>query len=113
VHATTGRVVDEAFAEEQPALKELPALPYSAVLTVERRVSHEGMISVDWNYYSVPFTTRRRTLEVQNHNQDIRIFEDGVDIARHPVLEGKNKRRVDPLHRKAPPKRDNTPHPQL
>lgn len=102
VHATTDRVVDEAFAEEEPALKELPALPYSAVLTIERRVSHEGMISVDGNYYSVPDTTRRWTLE---HTQDIRIFEDGIKIARHPVLEGKNKRRVDPLHRKAPPKR--------
>ena len=105
VHATTDRVVDEAFAEERPILKELPALPYSAVLTVERRISHEGMIAVDGNYYSVPDTTRRRTLEVQNHTQDIRIFEDGIEIARHPVLEGKNKRRIDPLHRKAPPKR--------
>jgi hypothetical protein len=105
VHATTGRVVDEAFVEEQPALIALPALPYDAVLTVERRVSKDGMISVDGNFYSVPDTTRRRTLEVQNHTRDIRIFEDGVEIARHPVLEGKNQRRVDPSHRKTPPKR--------
>ena len=104
VHATTGRIVDEAFVQEQPTLKALPLLPYSAVLTIERRVSHEGMISVDGNQYSVPDTTRKRTLEVQNHTRDIRIFEDGVEIARHPVLEGKNRRRVDPLHRKAPPK---------
>ncbi|APX18080.1 integrase (plasmid) [Phaeobacter inhibens] len=105
VHATTGRVVDEAFAEEKPALKSLPAIPYSAVLTVERRVSHEGMVSVDGNYYSVPDTTRRRTVEVQNHVDEIRIFEDGICIARHPVLEGRNRRRVDPAHRKAPPPR--------
>jgi hypothetical protein len=78
-------------AEEQSVLKELPALPYSAVLTVERRVSHEGMISVDGNYYSVPDTTRRRTLVVQNRTQDIRLFEDGIEIARHPVPEGKKK----------------------
>ena len=104
VHATTGRVVQEAFEEEQSSLKPHPALPYNAVLTVERRVSHEGMISVDGNYYSVPDTTRRRTLEVQNHTNEIRIFEDGVEIARHPVQEGKNQRRVDPGHRKAPPK---------
>lgn len=109
VHATTGRVVDEAFAEEQPTLQSLPILPYNAVLTVERRVSHEGMISVGGNYYSVPDTTRKRTLEVQNHTNEIRIFEDGVEIARHPVLEGKNLRRVDPLHRKAPPKRTTIP----
>ncbi len=53
-HATTLRVVDEAFAEELPSLKPLPAIPYNAVLTVERRVSHEGMVSVAGNYYSVP-----------------------------------------------------------
>ncbi|WP_291736598.1 hypothetical protein [Leisingera sp. F5] len=105
VHATTGRVVDEAFAEKKPALKSLPAIPYSAVLTVERRASHEGMVSVDGNYYSVPDTTRKRAVEVQNHVDEIRIFEDGICIARYPVLEGRNRRRVDPAHRKAPPPR--------
>lgn len=105
VHATTERVVDEAFAEEKPALKPLPAIPYSAVLTVERRVSHEGMVSVDGNYYSVPETTRKRTVEVQNLVDEIRIFEDGVCIAHHPVLERRNRRRVDPTHRNAPPPR--------
>lgn len=102
-HATTQRVVSEAFAEEQASLRPLPAIPYSAVLTVERRVSHEGMISVDGNYYSVPETTRKRVVDVQNHVQEIRIFEDGLLIAAHPVLEGRNRRRVDPSHRKAAP----------
>ena len=103
VHATTLRVVDEAFVEEQPSLKPLPAIPYDAVLTVERRVSHEGMVSVAGNYYSVPDTTRKRVLEVQNHTHEVRIFEDGQLVACHPVLSGKNQRRVDPAHRKAPP----------
>lgn len=105
VHATTDRVVNEAFVDEQPSLNALPAIPYSAVLTVERRVSHEGMVSVDGNYYSVPDTTRKRVVEVQNHVYEIRIFEDGALIAAHPVLEGRNRRRVDPSHRKAPPSR--------
>ena len=103
IHATTLRVVDEAFAEEQPSLKPLPAIPYSAILTVERRVSHDGMVAVAGNYYSVPDTTRKRVLEVQNHTHEIRIFEEGTLVASHPVLEGKNQRRVDPAHRKAPP----------
>jgi transposase len=108
VHATTRRIVDEAFIEERPSLTRLPALPYSAVLTVERRVSHEGMVSVDGNYYSVPDTTRKRVVEVQNHTDEVRIFEDGTQIAAHPVLEGKNRRRVDPAHRKTPPSRQPT-----
>jgi transposase len=104
-HATTQRIVDEHFAEEQPHLTALPAIPYSAVLTVERRVSHEGMVSVGGNLYSVPDATRKRVVEVQNHPKEVRIFEDRVLIAVHPVLEGKNQRRVDPNHRKIVPPR--------
>ena len=103
VHATTRRVVEEHFAEERPALIAHPAVPYSAVLTVERRVSREGMVSVGGNLYSVPDGTRKRVLDVQNHPKEIRIFEDGALIAVHPVLDGKNQRRVDPAHRKVLP----------
>jgi hypothetical protein len=95
--------VAEHFAEERPALIAHPAVPYSAVLTIERRVSREGMVSVGGNLYSVPETARKRVLDVQNHPKEIRIFEDGALIAVHPVLDGKNRRRVDPAHRKAPP----------
>jgi transposase len=104
-HSTTQRIVDEHFAEEGSALNALPAIPYSAVLTVERRVSHEGMVSVGGNLYSVPDATRKRVVEVQSHPREIRIFEDRVLIAFHPVLEGKNQRRVDPAHRKIIPHR--------
>lgn len=105
VHATTRRVVNDAFADERAHLQPLPAIPYSAVLTVERRVSKDGMISVGGNLYSVPDTARRRTLEVQHHVTELQIFEGGQLIARHPVLEGKAQRRVDPAHRQPPPKR--------
>lgn len=105
VHATTRRVVEDAFAEELPHLKPSPAIPYEAVLTIERRVSKDGMVSVGGNLYSVPDTARKRLLEVQHHATEVRIFEDGTLIARHPVLEGKGLRRVDPAHRKAPPVR--------
>jgi transposase len=103
VHATTRRVVAEHFAQEQPALIAHPAVPYSAVLTIERRVSREGMVSVGGNLDSVPDTTRKRVLDVQSHPKEIRIFEDGALIAVHPVLDGKNRRRVDPTHRKVSP----------
>jgi len=87
VHATTQRIVDEHFAVEQPQLMALPAHPYDAVLTVERRISQEGMVAVGGDQYSVPDTTRRRIVEVQNHPAEVRIFEDGQLVASHPVLE--------------------------
>jgi hypothetical protein len=72
-------------------------------LTVERRISCEGLVAVAGNYYSVPDTARRRVVEVQHHTHEVRIFEEGKLIARHPLLEGKNRKRIEPGHRKAPP----------
>ncbi len=101
VHATTQRVVSEAFAEERPELRPLPLAPFRAVLRLERRISRDGMVSVDGNFYSVPDATRRRVVEVHTMATEIQIFEDGALIAAHPVLEGSHQRRVAPGHRKA------------
>jgi transposase len=100
VHATTQRVVNDTFAEEKPALRSLPPIPYRAVLKLERRVSHEGMVSIGGNLYSVPDTTRRRILDVHVLADDIQIFEDGTLIANHSPLEGRDQKRLDPTHRK-------------
>jgi len=100
IHATTQRVVNEAFAEEKPHLKSLPLAPFRSVLKLERRVSHEGMVSVGGNLYSVPDATRKRIVEVHTLADEVRIFEDGNLIAAHPVLEGRNQRRVAPGHRR-------------
>lgn len=104
VHATTRRVVNEAFAEERPALRSLPLAPFRAVLRLERRISRDGMVSVGGNAYSVPDTTRRRSVEVHTLATEVRIFEDGRLIASHPVLEGRHQRRVAPGHRVGPSK---------
>jgi transposase len=101
MHATTKRVVNEAFAEEKLALCPLPLLPYQAVLKLERRVSHEGMVSVGGNAYNVPDTARRRVLEVHCLADEIRIFEGAVLIASHAPLDGRDQKRVDPTHRRA------------
>jgi putative transposase len=99
VHATTRQVVNESFAREKPALTPLPLVPYRAVLRLERRISHEGMISVGGNAYSVPDTVRRRVLEVHSMIDEIRIFENGVLIASHAPLPGRHQVRIDPAHR--------------
>ncbi len=99
VHATTRRVVNEAFAEEKLHLRPLPLAPFRAVLRLERRISREGMVSVGGNFYSVPDATRRRTVEVHTLAEEIRIFEDGTLLAAHPVLEGRHQRRIAPGHR--------------
>jgi hypothetical protein len=101
LHATTKRVVNEAFAEEKRFLLPLPLTPYRAVLKLERRVSHEGLISVGGNLYSVPDTTRRRILDVHVLADELQIFEGRTLIAVHPSLEGRDQCRIDPAHRRA------------
>jgi len=108
LHATTRQVVNEAFARERPALVPLPLLPYRAVLRLERRISHEGMISVGGNAYSVPDTARRRVLEVHSLVDEIRILEAGVLIASHLPLQGRHQLRIDPAHRR-PRQRSGSP----
>jgi transposase len=88
VHATTQRVVNEAFAEEKPYLGALPLASFRSVLKLERRVSHEGMVSVGGNLYSVPDATRKRIVEVHTLANEVQIFEDGILIATHPVGNG-------------------------
>jgi hypothetical protein len=100
VHATTQRVVNETFAEERASLQALPLVPYRSVLRLERRASHEGMVSVGGNLYSVPDTTRRRVFDVHVLADEIRIFEDGELVAAHLPLEGRGEKRLDPAHRK-------------
>jgi transposase len=108
LHGTTGRIVAEHFAEEKPKLKSLPAGPFNEVLGLERRVSHEGMVSIGGNLYSVPDGTRSRAVEVQVTAADLRIIEDGKLIATHPVLEGRGQRRIAEGHRSLPPPRNST-----
>jgi transposase len=99
VHATTRRVVNEAFAEERASLRPLPLAPFRSVLKLERRISREGMVSVGGNFYSVPDATRRRVVEVQTLAEEVRIFEDGVLVAAHPILEGRHQRHIMSGHR--------------
>ncbi len=98
LHGTTHRIVAEAFAAEQNELQTLPEHPYGAVLKLERRVSHDGLVSIGGNYYSVPDRTRR-VVEIQQMPDRIRILDHGKVVAEHRVLEGRKQYLIDPGHR--------------
>ena len=102
-HGTTRRFIDEAFAEERPQLLPLPRTPFNAVLSLQRRVSHDGMVSVNGNLYSVPDRTRRRVVDVHTLADEVRIYEGRRLVAVHPLLRGRGLRRLAPGHRRWPP----------
>lgn len=115
LHGTTGRIVAEHLAEERASLKRLPAGRFDAVLRIERRVSHEGMVSVGGNLYSVPDGTRSRILEVETTATEVRIHEDQRLVAVHALLHGRRQRSLLPGHRQVrrttTPKRSPSPSP--
>lgn len=99
--APPGGIVAEHLGEERPSLQRLPAGRFDAVLRIERRVSHDGMVSVGGNLYSVPDGTRRRVLEVETTATQVRIHEDQRLIAVHALLHGRRQRSLLPGHRLA------------
>lgn len=101
VHGSTGRVVAEHFAAERSSLKALPAGRFDAVLRTERRVSHEGMVSVGGNLYSVPDGTGRRVLEVETTADCVRIHDGHRLVAVHALLHGRRQRSLLPGHRQS------------
>lgn len=108
-HGTTRRFIDEAFAEERPQLLPLPRTPFNAVLSLQRRVSHDGMVSVNGNLYSVPDRTRRRVVDVHTLADEVRIYEGRRPVAVHPLLRGRGLRRLAPGHRRWPPPGSSAP----
>jgi len=101
LHGSTGRVVAEHFAAERASLKALPVGRFDAVLRTERRVSHEGMVSVGGNLYSVPDGTIKRVLEVETTADCVRIHDGHRLVAVHALLHGRRQRSLLPGHRQA------------
>lgn len=106
LHGSTGRVVAEHFKAERSSLKALPAGRFDAVLRTERRVSHEGMVSVGGNLYSVPDGTVKRVLEVETTADCVRIHDGHRLVAVHALLHGRRQRSLLPGHRQ--PRRSHT-----
>jgi transposase len=102
-HGTTGRLIHEAFEEEKAVLLPLPELPFRTVLSLERRVSRDGVVSIEGNEYSVPDGIGRGVLEVQRLADEIRILKAGQLVAVHQPVEGRGRRVVLPGHRRYPP----------
>ncbi len=102
-HGTTQRVVNEAFLEEQESLGLLPAGDFNDVLSMARRTTKDGMVSVDGNLYSVPNGTGRKPLRIERTATELRILDGQLLLAVHPLMLGKNQRHVIEGHRKANP----------
>jgi transposase len=75
IHGTTKRQVAAMFAEEKPALRELPLEPFRYYRYGERSVNLDGCVEVDAAYYGAPPGWIGRKLRVQWDGLHVRLLD--------------------------------------
>lgn len=100
VHGTTGKIVSEHFRDEKTSLQALPARAFNDVLSMERRVTRDGMVSVDGNLYSIPDGRRIKNVQVERTATEVRILDGTQLLAVHGLLLGRGQRQVIKGHRR-------------
>lgn len=79
IHGTTKRQVSVMFAEERPALRELPIEPFRYYRFGERSVNLDGCVEVDAAYYGAPPGWIGRKLHVHWDGLHVRLLDPKTD----------------------------------
>ena len=77
IHGTTKRQVAVMFAEEKPALRELPLEPFRYYRYGERTVHLDGCVEVEAAYYGAPPGWIGRRVRVQWDELHVRLLDPG------------------------------------
>lgn len=85
-HKTTGRLVHEAFLEEQPLLIQLPETPYPTDRREVRKVQKDGYLQVDGTFYPAPARLVGQYVTVRIYPTRVEILDAaGQAAATHKV----------------------------
>ena len=83
VHGTTHLRPIELFAEEQPALRPLPARRYELVLWHQARVHQDSHVAFDRRLYSVPWRLIKQQVWLRASPSTVEIYADDARVATH------------------------------
>jgi hypothetical protein len=104
VHGTTGRVVAEALAEEQPSLRPLTGhRRYPFVPGVRRQVARDAYVQYRTNRYSVPRELAGEPLAVQAATGRLELYHQQARVAVHEAHPGRHQLATDPRHHQGMP----------
>lgn len=85
-HKTTGRLVHEAFREEQPLLIRLPETPYPTDRREMRKVQKDGYLQIDGTFYPAPAHLVGQYVTVRIYPTRVEILDAaGLAAATHKV----------------------------
>ena len=82
--------VGEAWTEERPLLRALPAEPFDASETAAPRVDAKSLVTVRQNRYSVPVALAGLRVAARIGAREITISHGGAEVARHERLHGRS-----------------------
>jgi transposase len=90
----------ELYATERLSLTPLPAYIPEVYQLYRRTVDQEGYVYLHTNAYSVPYDLMRRTLDIRETRDQIKILNNHTVVAIHPRFEpGTRKWSTDKSHR--------------
>jgi transposase len=84
---------------DKPALRELPASPYEFANWHRARANIDYHITVDYVYYSLPYTLVKQEVDVRMTESIVEIFHKGKRVASHRRAHKKGTMVTDPAHR--------------
>jgi transcriptional regulator with XRE-family HTH domain len=76
---------------DKPALQALPAAPYEFKEFRYKRVMMDYHISLDDNFYSVPYQLKGKEVQVRFNASKVQVYHDNQQVALHPRLTGKGQ----------------------
>jgi transposase len=92
------QTIGERLAADKAAFRELPATPFEACQKVATKVSSQALVRYRANDYSVPTRYGYRDVLVKGFVDEVVIFCEGVEIARHERSYGYGDFVFEPRH---------------
>jgi hypothetical protein len=92
------QTISERLAADTAAFRELPATPFEACHKVATKVSSQALARYRTNDYSVPTRYGYRDVLVKGFVDEVVIFCDGAEIARHARSYGRGDFVFEPRH---------------
>jgi transposase len=88
----------ELLPEDQAAFLALPATPFAACRQVSTTINSLSLVRFDCNDYSVPVQWAHGGVVVTGDWQEVRLYVQRQEVARHERIWEKEKVRFEPLH---------------
>ena len=99
LHATTRQRPIDRFEQERSYLRPLPAIPFDADEVLPAVVTPHARVHYDGTRSSVPPTLVRKPVVLRANTTEVRVLDQGQEVARHPRCYEKGQLLVSVDHR--------------